>query len=63
MPENHDLDIQEVWATEEGVRHRVYRGRNPAHISWKMTYHKRHHPELVTPEQPPKPPKPGPIHA
>lgn len=44
--------ITEIHATLNGVRVRVYRGRQPDHIAWKLEHHKNGHP-VVTEVDPP----------
>lgn len=34
--------ITEIYANSQGVRLRVYRGRQPDHIEWKKKTHKDH---------------------
>lgn len=48
MPEDKTEDLVEVWVKEpNGSRHRVFRGRKPEHVAWKMHHHKAKNPELV----------------
>lgn len=38
--------ITEIYADVGNVRTRVYRGRQPDHIAWKLEHHKDHRPEV-----------------
>jgi hypothetical protein len=60
MPEDKNMPLVEVWIWTGMVRHRVFRGRNPKHIEWKLNHHQHARPELITINEPPAPPKPGP---
>jgi len=41
MPEDRRFPLVEIWIVEGGRRQRVFRGRNPEHIAWKLKYHAR----------------------
>lgn len=49
VPIEHDTVLSEVWVTENGHRHRVYRGDTKEHIAWKLKKYELYHPELITP--------------
>lgn len=47
MPEDRRNDLVEVWTNRNGVRSRVWRGRNPEHLAWKLEHHKLDNPEKI----------------
>lgn len=48
MPEVvHDAPLSEIWVTEKGHRHRVYRGDTQAHIDYKLAKYDACRPEII----------------
>jgi hypothetical protein len=47
VPIVHDAPLTEVYATEKGHRHRVYRGDTQEHIDWKLHEYRHRFPELI----------------
>ena len=53
MTSDTGTPLTEIWVWEGGTRYRVYRGRDPEHISWKLDHHRRHSPEIMEIEEQP----------